>query len=108
MIISWRVRVGSGTVKAIVTIIYKPIGIIAGILAGLVSTRIFHFIWGRIDAEDPPKGNTEWASWSKILSAAAVQGMVFKVVRAVVDRYLARGTRFITGVWPGERTPDPK
>lgn len=94
--------------KAIVTIIYKPIGIIAGILAGLLSTRIFKFIWGKIDDEDPPKGNTEWATWGKILSAAAVQGMVFKIVRAVVDRYLARATRFVTGVWPGERAPDRK
>ena len=89
-------------------IIYKPIGIIAGILAGLVSTRIFHFIWGKIDEEDPPKVNTEWASWGKILSAAAVQGMVFKIVRAVVDRHLARATRFVTGVWPGERAPDQR
>jgi hypothetical protein len=93
-------------VKAIITILYKPIGIIAGILAGLVSKRIFKVIWGKIDEEEAPKPNTEWATWGKILSAAALQGMVFKVVRALVDRKMAEGTRYLTGVWPGERKPD--
>ncbi len=92
--------------KAIVTIFYKPIGIIAGILAGLFSKRLFTFIWGKIDEEEAPKPNTEAASWGKILSAAALQGMVFKLVRALVDRKMAEGTRYLTGVWPGERKPD--
>jgi hypothetical protein len=95
-------------VKAIITFLYKPIGIVAGILAGLLSSRIFKFIWGRIDEEDPPKANTEVAPMSKVLAAAALQGMVFKLVRSVVDRKMAEGTRYVTGVWPGERAPDPK
>ena len=94
--------------KALVTIIYKPIGIVAGILAGLVGKRIFKFLWGKVDEEDPPKANTEAATWGKILAAAAMQGMIFKVVRAAVDRQTAKGFRFLTGFWPGERAPDPK
>ena len=94
--------------KAIVTILYKPIGIIVGILAGLLSSRIFNFLWSRIDDEDPPKANTEVAPMGKVLAAAALQGMVFKTVRASVDRKMAQGTRYLTGVWPGERKPDPK
>jgi len=77
-------------VKAIVTIMYKPFGIIAGILAGLVSKRVFKAIWGKIDEEEAPKPNTEWATWGKILSAAALQGMVFKLVRRVARRARAR------------------
>ena len=95
-------------VKAIVTILYKPIGIFVGILAGLLSSRIFNFLWSRIDDEDPPKANTEVAPMGKVLAAAALQGMVFKMVRSLVDRKMAEGTRYITGVWPGERAPDPK
>ena len=94
--------------KAIVTILYKPIGIVAGILAGLLSSRIFNFLWSRIDDEDPPKANTQMAPMPKVLAAAALQGMVFKMVRAGVDRKLAQGTHYMTGVWPGERKPDPK
>ena len=93
-------------VKAITTIIYKPIGIIAGILAGLVGKRIFGFIWDKVDEEEPPKPNTQLAPWGKILAAAALQGMIFKVVRAGVDRFTAKGFHYLTGAWPGERVPD--
>jgi hypothetical protein len=95
-------------VKAIITIIYKPIGIVMGILAGLLGKRVFDFVWGKIDEEDPPKPNTQAVSWGKVLSAAALQGVIFKVVRAAVDRETAKGFHYVTGVWPGERTPEPE
>ena len=87
--------------------IYKPFGIIIGLLAGLLGKRIFNFVWTKIDDEDPPKPTTEEATWSKILWAAAVQGVIFRVTRVVVDRYAAKGVAYLTGVWPGEKRPDP-
>jgi uncharacterized protein DUF4235 len=87
--------------------IYKPIGLIMGLASALVSKRIFNFVWTKIDDEDPPKGTTRDAPWSKILAAAAVQGMIFKSVRVVVDRYGAVGWSYLTGSWPGEKRPDP-
>jgi len=93
---------------AAVKLIYKPIGIVLGILAGLLGRRIFNFAWSRFDDEDPPKPTTELAPWSKVLTAAALQGVIFKVTRVVVDRQAARGWAFLTGTWPGERRPDPK
>ena len=92
------------TMKAI----YKPIGLILGLLSGLVSKRIFNFVWGKLDDEDPPKGTTQQAPWVKLLAAAAVQGMIFRTTRVVVDRYAATGWSYLTGVWPGERRPDPE
>ena len=89
-------------------LIYKPIGIVLGILAGLLGRRIFTFAWSRIDDEDPPKPTTEVAPWSKVLAAAALQGMIYRVTRVVVDREAAKGWSYLTGVWPGERRPDPK
>src|SRR3712207_1445012 len=38
-----------------VTLIYKPIGIGLGILAGIVGRAIFGKIWGLIDDEEPPE-----------------------------------------------------
>ncbi len=87
--------------------IYKPIGLIMGIASALVSKRIFNFVWTKIDDEDPPKGTTQDAPWVKILSAAAMQGIIFKTTRVVVDRYGAVGWNYLTGSWPGERRPDP-
>ncbi len=86
--------------------IYKPIGIFLGLLGGLLGKRLFNFAWTKIDDEDPPKGTTEQASRVKILSAAALQGVIFKVTRVVVDRYGAIGWTYLTGSWPGERRPD--
>ncbi len=89
-------------------LIYKPIGIVLGVLAGLLGRRLFTFAWSRIDEEDPPKATTEVAPWSKVLAAAALQGMIYRVTRVVVDREAAKGWAYLTGVWPGERRPDPK
>ena len=93
--------------SATVGLIYKPIGIFLGILGGLVGKRIFNFAWTKIDDEDPPKGTTQEARWVKILGAAALQGVIFKTTRVVVDRYAAVGWSYLTGVWPGEKRPDP-
>ncbi len=88
-------------------VIYKPIGIVLGILAGLLGKRIFNFVWEKIDDEDPPKPTTEETSWRKLLAAAAVQGVIFRTVRVTVDRYGALGWHYLTGNWPGEIRPDP-
>ena len=88
-------------------VIYKPFGIILGILAGLLGKRIFNFVWTKIDDEDPPKATTQETSWAKLLRSAAVQGVIFKMTRVVVDRYGAVGFNYLTGVWPGEKRPDP-
>jgi Protein of unknown function (DUF4235) len=88
-------------------VIYKPFGLVMGILSALVAKRIFNFAWTKIDDEDPPKGTTQYATWPKIVAAAALQGVIFKTTRVVVDRYGAVGWNYLTGVWPGEKRPDP-
>ena len=90
-----------------VKLLYKPIGLILGLLAGMVGKRAFDFAWRKLDDEDPPKGTTEYAPWPKVLGAAALQGVIFKTTRVVVDRYGAIAWRYLTGAWPGEKRPDP-
>ena len=87
-------------------LIYKPFGIIAGILAGFLSKKLFEWVWSKIDDQEPPKPTTEETVWPKVLAAAAVEGITFKVTRAAVDRAGAQGFSYLTGVWPGERRPD--
>jgi len=88
-------------------LIYKPFGIMLGILAGLLGKRLFNFAWTKIDDREPPEPTTEETSWRRLLAASAVQGVIFKLTRVVVDRYGAVGWRYLTGVWPGERRPEP-
>jgi hypothetical protein len=88
-------------------LLYKPFGIIFGILGGLLGKRLFDFVWTKIDDEEPPEATTEQAQWGKIIVAAALQGMIFRATRAVIDRQGARGWYYLTGSWPGEKRPDP-
>jgi len=87
-------------------LIYKPFGIVFGILAGVLSKRLFETLWGVIDRRDPPGPTTQRATWPQVLGAAAVEGITFKVTRAAVDRAGAKGFERLTGAWPGEREPD--
>jgi hypothetical protein len=89
-----------------VKLIYKPFGIVMGLLSGLVAKKIFEAIWGIFDNEEPPKPTTQETTWPRVLGAAAVQGVTFKIVRAAVDRGGAKGFNYLTGVWPGEKRPE--
>jgi hypothetical protein len=89
-------------------LIYKPFGLLLGILAGLLGKRLFDAAWMRIDHQEPPEATTENTTWGRVLLAAAVHGVIFKVVRVAIDRWGAIGWRYLTGVWPGEKRPDPE
>jgi hypothetical protein len=88
------------------TLIYKPFAILLGLVAGFLSRKIFDQVWGLIDEEEPPKPNTRRATWPKVLAAAAVEGVTFKVTRAAVERAGAKGFSSLTGAWPGEEEPE--
>jgi len=94
--------------RVLLKIIYRPFGIVLGLLAGLLSRRAFNIVWAKIDDEEAPKPTVEGQSWPKVLIAAAVQGVVFQTVRAAVNRGGAEGFQWLTGVWPGKKAPDPK
>jgi hypothetical protein len=97
---------GRVTVRAM-KIVYKPFGLLFGILAGLVSRKVFNVVWAQIDEEQPPNATTDEAPVGKVLAAAALQGLVFSTTRAAVDRYGAEGFRYLTGIWPGDTRQEP-
>ena len=87
-------------------VLFAPVGIISGLIAGQIGKKIFDQVWGVLDDYEPPKPKTRDSSWTKVLLAAAVQGAIFKVTRAVVDRNMRQGFASITGTWPGEEAPE--
>lgn len=89
------------------TLLYKPLGIVLGIIAGIVGRKLFDRAWALVDDEEPPKATTEDAGWAKALTAAAMQAMIFAVVRAAVDRAGATWFRDFTGAWPGPKRQEP-
>jgi len=74
----------------------------------MLSRRIFDQIWMSIDDEKMPKGTHKEVPLPKVMAAAALQGVVFKGTRAVVDRYGAEGFYKLTGSWPGDDRPAPQ
>lgn len=87
-------------------LLYKPFGIIIGIVAGILARKAFNEVWARIDDREPPEATTQEASWGKVLGAAAVQGTTFAVTKAAVNRSGAKGFHWLTGIWPGEKRAD--
>ncbi len=84
-------------------LLYKPFGLVVGIIAGILAKQAFNQVWGHIDEREPPKATTEEASWAKVLGAAAVQGATFGITKAAVNRSGAKGFHWLTGIWPGEK-----
>src|SRR3954453_6128381 len=98
---------GAGDGLRRVKLLYKPFGLILGIIGGLLGKQLFDYVWTKLDNEEPPEATTLETTWPKVLAAAAVEGVSFKLTRAAVDRYGAKGWYYLTGAWPGEKRPDP-
>lgn len=86
-----------------IKLLYKPVGMLVSVLGGLLAGAIFKQVW-KIAAreDDAPKATDARRGWREILLAAALQGAIFALVKATVDRAAAEGTRKVTGVWPGD------
>jgi hypothetical protein len=81
---------------------YRPVGLLAGVLAGAAAGAVFKQIWKWIAHEDeaPDALQSEYPM-KQVLIAAAIQGAIFAVVKALIDRGGARGFEKLTGSWPG-------
>jgi hypothetical protein len=86
-------------------ILYKPFGLIAGLIAARVSAAIFKVMWSRIDEAEPPKPTTEDASFPMVVGAAALEAATAAGVGAAVDRAGAQAFHYLTGIWPGDKQP---
>ena len=87
-------------------LLYKPIGMMAGVGAGLIAGAIFKRVWQVVaHEEDAPDAKDKQRSWPEVVAAATVQGAIFAGVKAVVDRAGAEGFARATGVWPGNTEP---
>jgi hypothetical protein len=80
---------------------YKPVGILLGIGAGAIAGFVFKEIWKVASGDDDaPNATDEDRGWVEIIAAAALQGAIFAVVKALVDRGGATGVKKLTGDWP--------
>jgi hypothetical protein len=75
-------------------ILFAPLSITGGLIAGLAATRLFEFIWARFDDQEAPDPEL------------LLQGAIFRFVRGAFDHgarvVFFRGTRS----WPGAERPE--
>ena len=84
-------------------LLYRPFGLLFSVLGGLLAGTLFKQIWKRVAGkEDAPKAKESEYGWREVLPAAMVQGAVFGLVKAAVDRSGARAFEKLTGSWPGD------
>lgn len=84
-------------------IMYRPVGTLVGILGGVLATAVFNKVWGKVAGKDEaPDPTDRKASWNEVLIAATIQGAIFGLVKAAVDRGGAVGYRKVTGEWPDD------
>jgi hypothetical protein len=79
---------------------YKPVSMLLGVAAGALAGAAFRRVWREFSDQDAPNATDEDRDWGEILAAAALQGVIFAVVRAVAERGGAAGMRRLTGDWP--------
>jgi predicted metal-dependent enzyme (double-stranded beta helix superfamily) len=82
-------------------LLYKPVsltvGVLGGVLAGVVVKRVWKLATG---GEDAPDATDRDKGWGEALASATIQGAIFALVKAAVDRGGAEGFRKLTGTWP--------
>ena len=82
---------------------YRPVGIVASIAAGAIASAVFKQIWKRVaDEDDAPDAMQSEYSLAQVLLAATLQGAIFALVKALIDRGGAMGFQRLTGSWPGD------
>lgn len=86
-------------------ILYKPVGLVSSILAGIIASAVFKQIWKRASPNsrgDAPTPTQSEFPLKEILLAAIIQGAIFSGVRAIVERQGAQAFAKATGEWPGD------
>jgi hypothetical protein len=88
-------------VVAVTKLLYKPLSMAFGVAGGLLAGLLFKQVWKAVAGEDEaPEATSRDYGWGEVLAAAALQGAIFAVVKAAVDRGGAAGVRRLTGKWP--------
>jgi hypothetical protein len=82
-------------------LLFKPLSLATGVAGGLIAGAIFKQVWKRVsDDDDTPNATDEDRGWTEILTAAALHGAIFALVKAAVDRGGAVGVKRLSGTWP--------
>jgi hypothetical protein len=82
---------------------YKPVSMLVSVLGGLLAGAVFKQVWRLAAGQDEaPRATDIRRGLPEVLIAAALEGAIFALIRALLDRGTAEATRQLTGYWPGD------
>jgi hypothetical protein len=87
-------------------LVFTPLSIVLGLIAGMIGQKLFEKLWGLVDEEEPPSPEHREFSWPKLLAALLVEGAIFRLVKGLTDHGARRTFVKATGTWPGEEAPE--
>jgi hypothetical protein len=82
--------------------LYLPLSTVTSVVGGIAASAVFNLIWQRVGntRQPPPDPKDLNRPASAALLGAALQGLIFGLVRAAVDRAGARGYHAVTDESP--------
>lgn len=84
--------------------LFLPISVLSGVLAGIISKKLFSFVWSAIDGAEPPDHKQRVADHATLAAALVLEGAIVRLVRGGVDHASRHGFARLTGAWPGEES----
>jgi hypothetical protein len=86
--------------------LFIPFSIVAGLIAGQISKKIFDGLWRLFDDQEAPEAEHREISIVKLVLALAIEGAIFRAVRGLADHNSRKAFQRVTGSWPGEDAPE--
>lgn len=89
-------------------LLFKPFGLVAGLVASRAAAAIFDQVWQRVDGGDLPNPDVREDPAGRAIAAAALQAAIFAGTSAAASRYGMHVFEHTFGRWPGDRREDPE
>jgi hypothetical protein len=84
-------------------LLYKPVSLLVSVLGAILAGAIFKQVWKLAAGEEEAPGATGIRrGYAEVLIAATLQGAIFALVKAALERGAAEAVRKLTGYWPGQ------
>ncbi len=88
-------------------LLYKPLGIIVGVIGAKAGQKLFEAVWARVDGGPPPGPGHPDASLVRVVAAQALQAASLAAAGGAADRLGMRWFHYLTGFWPGDQPEAP-
>jgi Protein of unknown function (DUF4235) len=89
-------------------VMFVPVSIGGGLLAGLIGKKLFGDFWRAIDDQEPPSVEHREFGLPKLAIALVIEGALFALIKGLVDHGSRHAFARVTGAWPGDEQPDSK